>query len=252
MQSGSYNWAKAWSCSTDWNLAQCQWGRELSCAKLFVPDDWTMLPMLYIPRTTPEGGVGFMCQSHFSFKLDTRETIKKFTIWISDCPCNFNLFYLLILLCSTDLLALQPTRSKKKKNHWWAPGDLLELTSTMSGRLILLGDFSVMLTPQWFRKCWTPGFWLFGPCLACERCNSLWWSFFGSCCVTWNRTLSAVMWGEFICIWPQCHSHCFTSGKAHPIRKQTTFWKFTSINIDRFQLAIESSRPCKISSERCG
>ena len=67
-----------------------------------VPDDWTML---HIPRTTHAGGVGFMCQKHFSPKLDKIETAKKFTSF--EYQIVLMTFHLPFdLLCCIDLLPL--------------------------------------------------------------------------------------------------------------------------------------------------
>ena len=204
-----------------------------------VPDDWTML---HIPRTTHAGGVGFMCQKNFSPKLDKIETAKKFT--------SFE--YQIVLMTSVSftfrfIVLYRPppsaTNQIKKSSFINELGDLLELTSTMSGKLILLGDFNVHVDSssdpestelQHLFDC-------FGLVQHVKDATHI-----------RGHTLDLVVSRETDDIVQSCEVGSFVSdhnaihialksGKPHPIRKQTTFRKLRSINADSFQHDIDTS-----------
>ena len=104
-----------------------------------VPDDWVML---HIPTATRGGGVGFLCRQQFSPKLDAPDTTKKFN--------SFE--YEIVLMSSASftfrvVVIYRPPSSQangiKKSSFIEEFGDLLELTATLSGKLIVFGDFNV-------------------------------------------------------------------------------------------------------------
>ena len=104
-----------------------------------VPDNWAIL---HVPRASRGGGVGFMYKKQFSPKLELLNTTKKFTSFehqlVVMTSISFTFRFIVIYRPPPS------TNNKIKKSAFIDElGDLLELTSTMHGKLVLLGDFNV-------------------------------------------------------------------------------------------------------------
>ena len=104
----------------------------------FVPDNWAIL---HVPRKSRGGDVGFMYSLKFSAKLDTSPSFSSFecqTVLLTAASVTFSFIV---------IYRVPPTKKNKilKSSFINELGDLLETTSTLSGKLVLLGDFNVHL-----------------------------------------------------------------------------------------------------------
>jgi len=102
-----------------------------------LPDNYDIV---HVPRPTRGGGVGFVHKKHLKVKVD--KTVKSFSsfehMMVMVEASSFTFRFLVIYRV--------PPSSKnniKKSSFIDEFGELLELTSTLSGKIVILGDFNV-------------------------------------------------------------------------------------------------------------
>ena len=97
--------------------------------------------ILHVPRPTRGGGVGFIFRENFKAKLDTSSNYSSFECQTVLMDASSFTFRFIIIY------RIPPSSKNKiqKSKFIEELGDLLEATATLSGKLVLLGDFNVHL-----------------------------------------------------------------------------------------------------------
>ena len=198
-----------------------------------VPSDFNII---HVPRVTRGGGVGFIYNSKFKAKLDISLKFTSFecqTVLLD--ASSFTFRFVIIYRIPPN------SKNKIQKSTFIEElGDLLEATATLSGKLMLLGDFNVHLDNSSDPEG--------------RQLTSLLASFGMEQHVTdathvdghtLDLVVSRVTDEVVQCckVGPFISDHnsiliSLKSGKHHAIRKQTTFRKVKSIDIQKFSKEI--------------
>ena len=201
-----------------------------------VPDNWAIL---HAPRKSRGGGVGFMYNLKFSAKLDTSPSFSSFecqTVLLTAASVTFRFIV---------IYRVPPTKKNKilKSSFIDELGDLLESTSTLSGKLVLLGDFNVHLDkssePEAIQlRSLLDSFGMeqhvAGPTHICGHTLDLVIS------RTTDNLVQSCEVGSFVSD-HNAINIALKSGRSHPIKKQITFRKFKAIVTDNFITDIKQS-----------
>ena len=102
----------------------------------FVPDRYDIF---HVPRPTRGGGVGFVYKDHFNARLDTSFEFSSFECMSVILEAgSFSFRFIVVYRVPPS------TQNKIQKSSFITDfGDLIEQTSNLSGKLVILGDFNV-------------------------------------------------------------------------------------------------------------